>query len=502
MSVETELKLNISPEYLDKLRRHALLRTLAVNRPVTHKLYSVYYDTPDLALCANAMALRLRRSGRQWLQTLKGGGSVQAGLHQRNEWEMPVAGEALDFEALKAGGGRLPRGVRKQLQPVFVTDFSRSARLLHFEGAVIELCLDSGEVRAGKKKHSISELELELKSGGPQQLFKLALALFDTVPLEVEHTSKAEYGYQLYSGGRPLVVKASFPRLEQSHGIASALQSMVASCLLHVQANVSGAIHKLDEEYLHQVRVGLRRLRVVLAMAEAFCADEELRRLHEEVAEMCIEFGRMREWDVFITQTLAPVCARLPQHAGLRSVMAASEKLRARHHADVVHRLQSPDYQRLLLRFGAWMYGDYWRQATAGTEPGLRDFAIVILQKRSRQVERRGRHVASADAARLHLLRIACKKLRYSAEMFGSLFPEGKPGQYVAALSGLQDILGVLNDLAVAQRLLEEMKDGVPHDALDLIRGWMEHERATQKAKLATAWKRFSGRKTFWDRAG
>lgn len=501
MAVETELKLSITPGHLETLKRHPLLRKLAAGRPTTRKLYSIYFDTPDLALHGHAMALRLRRSGQRWLQTLKGGGGVQAGLHQRNEWEMRVSGEALDLNALEAGGGKLPRGTREQLQPVFVTDFSRNMRLLNFEGAEIELCLDSGEIVAGKKKHPISEVELELKSGKPGKLFKLALALLDSVPLSVEHTSKAEYGYRLHSGGSLRVVKASFPQLVPSQSIASALQSMIASCLLHVQANVPGTIHKLDEEYLHQVRVGLRRLRVMLGMAEAIHTDAELHRLHEEVAEMCIEFGHMREWDVFITQTLAPMCERLPQHAGLRKVMAAGERQRARHHVEVVRRLQAPDYQRLLLRFGAWMHGAYWNRLPVGRGQELRDFAQAMLDKRSSQVRRRGKHVASADTARLHQLRIACKKLRYSAEMFGPLFPEGRHKRYVAALSGLQDILGILNDLTVAERLLAEMQGSVPHDALDLVRGWMEHERAAQKAELGKAWKRFSGRKIFWIRA-
>ena len=501
MAVETELKLSIKPEHMEMLRRLPLLRQLAVGRAVNRKLYSAYFDTPDLVLHDHAMALRLRRSGRQWLQTLKGGGGVKAGLHQRSEWEMPVKGEALDLDAIESAGGVLPRGIRDKLQPLFVTDFSRNLRVLHFEGAEIELCLDSGEIRAGRRKRPISELELELRSGDPGKLFKLAQMLLDHVPLQVETISKAEYGYRLHSGKSQQVVKASFPQLVPSQSIGSALQSMIASCLLHVQANVPGAMRRLNEEYLHQVRVGLRRLRVMLAMAETIAADETLHRLHEEVAEMCIEFGHMREWDVFITQTLAPMCERLPQHAGLRKVKATGEKLRSRYHAEVVHRLESSDYQRLLLRFGAWMYGDYWKAVPAISGSGLVDFAAGILNKRSRQVARRGKHVASADAGRLHQLRIACKKLRYSSEMFGPLFPEGKHKRYVAGLSSLQDILGVLNDLAVAERLLTDMQEQVPHDALDLIRGWMAHERTAQKAALAKAWKRFSGRKPFWLRA-
>jgi inorganic triphosphatase YgiF len=495
MPVETELKLHIDPGQLNRLKRHPLLKTLTTARVTNQKLYSVYYDTPRLDLQRHGMALRLRRAGRRWLQTLKGGGSVQAGLHQRNEWETPAPSGQLDFWALGASGAPLPRNVEKKLQPVFVTDFSRNLRLLHFEGAEIELCMDSGEIRAEERTRPISELELELKSGEPEQLFRLALALLDIVPLEVEQTNKAEYGYRLFGGGQPAVRKASFPDLDKSQGIAAALQGMIASCLQHVQANVPGAIGNLDEEFLHQVRVGLRRLRVVLAMAEAFRADDELRVLHAEVSRMCVEFGRLREWDVFVTQTLASIRERLPQHAGLIDVLGASEKIREQHHAEMVKELRTQEYQRFLLRFGAWMTGSYWRTPVLTSLP---DFAAQILEKRGRQVAKRGQDLGDADAAHLHALRIACKKLRYSAEMFGSLFAGGKTRRYVAALSELQDIMGALNDIAVAHRLLDKMDDEKHHDTITLIRGWMEHDYAERLAELGRAWGQFSGQKAFW----
>ncbi|MDO8989651.1 MAG: CHAD domain-containing protein [Sideroxyarcus sp.] len=508
MAIELELKLHITPENLLRLKRHPFLRSLSPGRERTLRLYSIYYDTPDLELRRRGMALRLRRAGKQWLQTLKGGGQVSAGLHRRNEWEMPVPTEQLDFAALKAGGGELPNGVRSRLQPVFVTDFSRSARRLNFEGAEIELCMDSGEIRAGQSSCPISELELELQpvtgldmyaglpeSQGTPQLFRLALALLDIVPLQVELTSKAEYGYLLYSATKPAVSKGKFPALKKSQPVAGALQSLVGACLAHVQANVPGALLKLDEEYLHQVRVGLRRLRVVLSIAQRFHADAELAVLREQVTKLCVELGRSREWDVFVTQTLAPICTRLPEHAGLREVLSASERARKHQHAGMENSLASQDFQRLLLRFGAWMHGG--QQEDGSTT--LEQFARQTLTRRNKQVLNHGGGVVEENAAQLHALRIACKKLRYSIEMFGSLFPEAKTRHYEIALSELQDILGTLNDIAVAHRLLDGLDNAARHDTLALIRGWMEHDYAERVAEFGKAWKRFKAQKEFWN---
>jgi inorganic triphosphatase YgiF len=494
VTIETELKLHITPENLLRLKRHPFLRSLSSSRARTLKLFSIYYDTADLELRRRAMALRLRRVGKQYLQTLKGGGQVSAGLHQRNEWETPVPSEQLDFEALKACGGDLPGGVRTRLQPVFVTDFSRNVRLLSFEGAEIELCMDSGEIRAGQSSCPISEIELELKAGEPQQLFKLALALLDLVPLNVEHTSKAEYGYLLYSAAKPSASKGKFPALNKSQSISGALQTMIASCLAHIQSNVPGALLKLDEEYLHQVRVGLRRLRVVLSIAQSFHADTELVALREQVSRLCVDLGRSREWDVFVTQSLAPICTRLPEHTGLREVLAVSERARKHQHAGMETSLASQDFQRLLLRFGSWMHGVPWADA----ETTLERFARQTLKKRHKQVFKHGEVLVGENATLLHALRISCKKLRYSAEMFGSLYPKDKAASFVAALAELQDILGALNDIAVAHRLLNELDNAARHDTLALIQGWMEHDYAERIAEFGKAWRRFSEQKVFW----
>jgi len=501
MALETELKLRIAPEDLKRLRRHPLLSALTTSRATTRKLVNIYYDTPDLDLHRSAMALRLRRIGKQWLQTMKGGGGVQAGLHQRNEWETSVEGEALDFDALQAcGAKRLPRAVRNNLQAVFVTNFSRTSRMLDFEGAQIELSMDSGEIRAGQASRPISELELELKSGQPLQLFRLALLLLDSVPLEIEATSKAEYGYRLLGNFQPVVVTSNKTDLTQAKDSPGALQQMIWSCLFHLQANVPGAIEKLDDEYLHQVRVALRRLRVVLGIVKTFRDDDELQALRNEVAALCLELGRSRDWDVFTAQTLAPVCARLPEHAGLRQLSAASAQLREQHHGQVREALQGQNFQRLLLRFGVWMNGEYWSELPADKAASLPQFAVEILQRRSKQVHKLGKKVdRPATADQLHQLRIACKKLRYSAELFASLFTQDRAGRYLAAMSELQDVLGALNDMATAQRLLDELDAQVAQEATAFVRSRIARDYSRRIAQFDRAWQQFCKCKVFWD---
>ena len=355
--------------------------------------------------------------------------------------------------------------------------------------------MDSGEIRAGRSARTISELELELKSGEPLQLFRLALALLDVVPLEVEHTSKAEYGYRLFARTKPAVTQAAMPDLAQYPDAAGALQAMIWSCLSHLQANVPGAVHELGAEYLHQVRVALRRLRVVLDMAGTFRADDELDALHAAVVMLCAELERLRVRDVFVAQ----LQEHMPDDAGLRALLKDGGKLREQQHARVRDMLQSQEFQRLLLRFGAWMHGRYWREPSAGAASSLPRFADRILQMSSAQVNEPDRKLSVADASRLHTLFISCMKLRYSAELFASLYAGSKVTRYLSALAPLQGVLGRLNDIAHASAMLAELEGKGRHDMIMRMRGQIEQDFAGNMAEVHKVWNKFNKQQVFWD---
>jgi inorganic triphosphatase YgiF len=146
MAAEIELKLLIDPADILKLRRMPALKTWSTARPVSRKLVTTYYDMPDQALWHAGIALRVRRLGRGWIQTIKGGSALRAGLHQRMEWESPVVrstpdlSKITDHALLKLFSHH---ALRDRLQPVFITRFRRTSWLLSFaEGDEIELSLD------------------------------------------------------------------------------------------------------------------------------------------------------------------------------------------------------------------------------------------------------------------------------------------------------------------------------------------------------------------------
>lgn len=204
MVKETEIKLRVTPDVLVSLRKHPLLAQRIQGDWVTGTLYNQYYDTRDRALATARVALRVRRDGEQFIQTLKSKGQSVAGLSERNEWDWPVSGPALDLTLLddSCWPATLAGLDKLSLRPVFTTDFQRTRATLCWqrgdERVEVEAALDHGEVLADGRAEPICELELELRSGSPAALLELAVNLAADLPLMPCDISKAERGYRLY----------------------------------------------------------------------------------------------------------------------------------------------------------------------------------------------------------------------------------------------------------------------------------------------------------------
>ena len=217
MPLETELKLSLRPADRHRLLAHPLLSAQA---PERLQLRNTYFDTPDLALTGQRIAVRERRVGEQTLLTVKTAGQSVGGLSQRQEWEGPTQPGDFDFATLvdDAALAHTLGALAAQLVPVFHTDFVRLRWVVAHAGAQgdasIELALDEGTVSTdanaphGRQQQALLELELELLSGPVEALFELARALAaapagDVSPgidLQPSQRSKAERGVDLFLG--------------------------------------------------------------------------------------------------------------------------------------------------------------------------------------------------------------------------------------------------------------------------------------------------------------
>lgn len=506
MTTETELKLRITPEAMTRLKRHALLKSHQLDKPVTRHLHNIYFDTPELDLNSREMALRLRLAGGRWLQTLKGGGAIQGGLHQRSEWEVPVGSDQLDFSVFNAAvcDEFLPLALRNRLEAVFATDFQRNSRVLEWQGAQIEVCMDHGEVRAGQHSAPICEVELELKSGTPQQLFELALEILEIVPFELESVSKAERGFRLMAGHVEQPVKPELPKFPKKSALVEVLQGLIWACLSHLQQNLHGTMAGSDPEYLHQMRVALRRLRLLLRLAEKFRPDQRLTALREELTAWAGSLGRARDWDVFIAALTRHPLSRQPEsdNQAMLALLACCGRQREACYQALQNPQQQRGAQRLMLHFALWLNGDYWQQPGKDT-PSPRDFSsrqLGRLLKRYRQAER---HLGKQDADSLHELRILARKLRYSADFFAPLHDGRRKKPFIGALGEVQEVLGNIHDATVASQLLDELAAAPELTAYPeiilLIREWVANRQTEQLGKLDKAVHELAGLDEFWN---
>src|ERR1700688_1846877 len=121
----------------------------------------------------------LRRTGGRWIQTVKGDGKVAGGLHRRAEFEWRLAATKVDQEKLaRTPWRKLFASQHGPYRRVFATDVRRSEQPLTFaDGTRATLCLDVGEIRAGRHRIGVSEVEVELEHGDPSRLFELASTL-------------------------------------------------------------------------------------------------------------------------------------------------------------------------------------------------------------------------------------------------------------------------------------------------------------------------------------
>ncbi|MAG64707.1 inorganic triphosphatase [Pseudomonas sp.] len=246
MVKETEIKLRASADTLAALQQHPLLNERRASDWQRSTLYNQYFDTAARDLSAARVALRLRRDGDTYIQTLKSRGQSVAGLSERNEWDWYLKSDALDLALLddSCWPASLAELDKQQLQPLFTTDFERTRALLRWErdGELVEVeaALDSGEVRTDGAAEPISELELEVRQGPAVALLELALELARELPLMPCDISKAERGYRLFDAGS-FSLRLEQPRWQADTPVDQVIAELVGQLL--------GRVQRLAEQY-------------------------------------------------------------------------------------------------------------------------------------------------------------------------------------------------------------------------------------------------------------
>ncbi len=463
---EIELKLAIDPADAAAFRQLPLLRELSLGGPTRRKVLNVYFDTPGLVLKQHAMALRLRKTAGKWQQTLKTAGVATGGLHQRGEWEYPLRAPQLDlalFRETPLATLAQSKALHRTLKPLFTTDFYRTTWLVEISpGQRVEVALDQGVIRCGERESIISEVEIELLEGGATAVFDVALLLIARIAMRPAILSKAERGYRLFAP-EPFVPRHAVAIvLKRKWPPHHAMQAIIAACLDHFDANIDGALASDDPEFIHQLRVALRRLRSAIRIFRPAHAAQ----VSAELKWLAAAMGEARDWDVLVTQTLPVLLAHdggNGHRRGLTTPMASAKQHQAAARDAARSALASTREALLIMTL-----------ARGVSDPG--GFAVPPSRKKqslpqlaSREINRRHRRLLRVNAALAdssvdarHRVRIDAKRLRYAVDFFATLFGEKHVTRYVKILGEIQHLLGETNDDAVSMRLLESLSPPAP----------------------------------------
>lgn len=487
--METELKFQVAARYSDALRR--AVATASARRT---RLQAVYFDTEDRRLAAAGLALRLRREGRVWMQTLKGRGD---GVASRVEHEVRVsaaaAAPALDpqrhdgtpagaaLQAALAGAGSLVAQYR--------TDIERLHRVVRFAGARIEIAHDRGAILAGTSRLAVDEVEFEWLGGAAGALPMLAMRWCERFGLWWDVRTKSEMGHRLMLGAhRVAPVKASAAVLGPQATPAEAWRAMLGTALAQALANAAElADDRGTPEHLHQLRVALRRLRSVLRQYAPWSGDAaQARALEAEWREPFAQLGAARDSDVLSMSLRAELAAAgAPAFDWPQTVADPTA-------AEVV---RGPVFTSLLLRtlalsLASQEIGAGGTAGDAGAAAGATSLASAArecLRPLWRKVRSDAAGFRSASIEEQHRLRKRLKRLRYALEPFWPMLRGKAAARLKPALLAAMDALGDLNDLHVAEAVMRRHAEHEP-------RSWFAvgHIAARRDAALQVAVRRLA----------
>ncbi len=468
------------------------------------RLQASYVDTPDRLLAKAGLALRVRREGRDWVQTLKG--ATEDGI-SRLEHNVPL-GAARDVPVADparhhgtAVGERLRDLLAAQpavaLGVLYGTDILRRTRALRVPQGQVELAFDEGRIQAGQAHTAVCELEIELLAGSPLAVIDTARRWVARHGLWLDTRSKAERGDMLARAEAmaPARMAASVV-LEPKLSLHQAWLRVLRNCAEQITVNASQiASGSHGDGHVHQLRIGLRRLRSALQLFEFVGPDAALSQLADGAAALFRRLGGARDQVVIEGQFAADLATAL-HSAGVPGEMPAATP--GADSQAAVTALRDTASQAFLLDLLAAVHAaDPATPAASANE--LKDLLAQQLNRWHRQAARDAAGYAKLDDEGRHRLRKRIKRLRYAVEFAGSLFGRAAVRGYLRPLRALQERLGAINDAVVAIQAYAAAPDTDPRAWFAV--GWLAARRDVLVAEARPELRKFAKAQRFWKQA-
>jgi len=447
-------------------------------------LQAAYIDTPDFLLSKAGIALRIRKEGRQWLQTLKIATANPLDRIEHNvvlrtqgsqlpSWSISHHQEHLAGERLKQ---LIPDLTNDQLAIQYQTDIWRRKVEINTVNGVVEYALDQGVILAknpdGMKSELVHELEIELKAGHPEDLLKHARAVVKRFKAYIDTRSKSERGYLLARNIEVSPVKrATVIHLKKSIEQVQVIDRVFDDCLGQILQNQSvlNSDYQHYDEYLHQLRVGFRRLKTLLKYLTPYqiALTEEGGKALQEVFR---KLGDYRD-DSYISHTLNPTIA------SLNGPPVKLENKESLPHPNAI--VRGSIFQLLLLEIMSLRFGTISAtdedQESSQFLPYSKKLVFKRINKEFYFCANQATQLSGLEDEAIHELRKKLKFLRYSLEFFKDLCEQGRFKPFFKLLTVTLEHLGQFNDICVAISRIEALTKSNPQFLFAL--GWLKAER-------------------------
>ena len=472
-------------------------------------LQAAYIDTPHFLLTQAGIAFRLRKEGRKWIQTLKVSTNNPLERLEHNivleatgnaipKWDLDLHHHDKSGQLLKK---RLPKLKADDLQICYQTDIWRRRAVIKTPQGELEYALDRGSIYSlipgSSTSTPVQELEIELKEGDSHEVLNHVQKIIKRYGAFIDTRSKSERGYLLASGlefSPP--ARAKFISLKGVGDNREIISRLINSCMQQVLANQSvlNTEFKHYPEYLHQLRVGLRRLKTLLKYLEAgnTCIGDEWIAVFKRVFGA---LGQYRDND-YVSHILNPT---------LLSLGGPEIKL------DDIAELPSPscitgnkEFQLLLVKLMSLGLA----QATpigAPVEDGSAKEGKAIFKKkiakmlnsRFRFISNQAPKFASLQDEEIHSMRKKMKFMRYSLEFFRDYCIKKAYPKFLKALTVTLDYFGLFNDICVAIDRIESRAKSDP--SLLFALGWLKAERQRVRGLCGKSLKQLIQMGTPWE---
>lgn len=508
---EFELKFEVSPTSLKSIKSKLLHAKATKQRMRAH-----YFDTADFRLAEHGISIRVRLEDKQWVQTAKGKTNrISERLEDNVVLKEQPENRVPDFNlALHAGTpvgmaiakilnlyGNLKLNTKAnetypELIQIYATDVQRTAMLVEETDCIVEIALDQGRVFTDLESIDLCELEIELKQGAPAAALALARQWCADYRLWLNALTKSMKGQRLIadSGTSPVIVTAIQPVFQRNASGAKMMSAVLQTCLQHILFNASEiASGSVETEHVHQLRVGIRRMRTALRELNGLIdnIDPEWEIVLADVFEQLGQYRDHSQLELVLQPQL--------EAAGAPAVALAFGAADT-NAAGLVSVVRAPALQDVLLAImGVALEAD---ESRPHAKRSAKNEIVEMLEKRLQKLRsdalKDGRKFLELSGEHQHRVRKRFKRLRYLSEFSAPFFSTHKVKKFVGALKPAQDALGLYNDEALALQACR--KQALADEKALFGVGWLSARRVSNAEACLTEILAFAKMRPFWDK--